>query len=1073
MNTRRPQLFLPSEIVDANATSSAPIDPLAKLEKGLADLTVRFQANEAALAEIHRRQDEAARGKASPKALPRPLRVLRRRLRQFGLWSDGRAKKADLGGVLGAARALAPTPIKPFFDKLAPYEAWMAANRVTAASVEDLRTALASAAALPRISILTPVFNTRPDYLQETVRSVLGQIYDNWQLCLVDDGSTSPETIAALAAVEGSDPRILVHRRATNGGISNATNEAAEIATGEILLFLDHDDLLTPDCLAELALYYSAHPAADLVYSDDDKIDDSGRRYAPQFKPDWSPVLLLSFMYLSHALTVRRSLFLALGGFRSRFDGSQDYDFALRAAEHARHVGHVPRILYHWRAAPGSTAVSGDAKPESFRAGREAVQEALDRRGVQAVARQPDWAAEAKVGMFSLDFPDDGPSVTLVVPTYNRADLLGDCIASLKQTTYSNYEVLIIDNGSDEADALALLAELAQAPRTTVLRVPRRPEGFNFSALMNKAVAAASGEYVLFLNNDTSVINPRWLSQMVGYGQIEGVGCVGAQLRFGDDSVQHAGIVHGLNDGLVGHAFRHAPTHDWGYMGFIRTAREYSGVTAACMLTRRDLFIESRGFDVSNFAVAYNDVDYCFRLVEDGYSCVYCPDALLFHYEGKTRGYSDNPIEVANLRRLYGDWRDPWYNPNLSLDSDRFEIGARRLPMRARRPVRAVFISHNLSREGAPNTLFDLIAGLKAAGIVDPLVLSPRDGPLRDDYEQLDVDVRLFTEPAREAAAFESGLERLAKVIQGWKAEVVVANTLRVFYGVNAAARAETPAIWLQHESEPWETYFDYLEPGVRSFAYAAFGQAYRTTYVAEATRRAWTGVQTRQSSQIIRHGVPPVRLAEEVGRWSRDAARAALGVREDETVLCLLGTVCRRKGQLDLAQAIKPVMAASARPVRCFIAGAVAEADYEEQIRAVVAEVSGGDQALTVTGSVADMAPYYAAADVIVCTSRMESAPRVMIEAMAFALPIVTTPVFGIPEMVRLGINALFYSPGDVDDLAQTLLSLVSDPERGRTMGKAGAAVLASLPGYRDMVETYAQIIREAALLKDDRPTF
>lgn len=1073
MNTRRPQLFLPSEIFDANATVSASVDPLAKLEKGLADLTVRLQASEAALAEIHRRQDEATRLKAAPKTLPRPLRVLRRRLRQFGLWSDGRAKKADLDGVLGVARALAPTPIKPFFDKLAPYEAWMASNRVTTASIEDLRTALASAAVLPTISILTPVFNTRPDYLQEMAGSVLGQVYDSWQLCLVDDGSTSPETIATLATLEDSDPRILVHRRETNGGISNATNDAAEIATGEILLFLDHDDLLTPDCLAEIALYYSVHPEADLVYSDDDKIDDSGRRYAPQFKPDWSPVLLLSFMYLSHALTVRRSLFLALGGFRSRFDGSQDYDFVLRAVEQARHVGHVPRILYHWRAVPGSTAVSGDAKPESFRAGREAVQEALDRRGVKAIARQPDWAAEAKVGMFSLDFPDDGPSVTLIVPTYNRADLLRDCIKSLKQTTYSNYDVLIVDNGSDEADAVALLAELARAPRTTVLRVPRRPEGFNFSALMNEAVAKACGEYVLFLNNDTSVINPRWLSQMVGYGQIEGVGCVGALLRFGDESVQHAGIVHGLNDGLVGHAFRHAAPHDWGYMGFIRTAREYSGVTAACMLTLRKIFIESGGFDVSNFAVAYNDVDYCFRLVEDGYSCIYCPDAVLFHYEGKTRGYSDNPSEVANLRRLYGDWRDPWYNPNLSLDNDRFEIGTRRLPMRANRPVRAVFISHNLSREGAPNTLFDLIAGLKAAGTVVPLVLSPRDGPLRDDYEQRGIDVRLFTEPAREAAAFESGVERIAKVIQGWGAEVVIANTLRVFYGVNAAVQAGTSAIWLQHESEPWETYFDYLEPGVRSFAYAAFGQAYRTTYVADATRRAWTGVQTRQSAQTIRHGVPPARLAEEVGRWTRDAARAALSVREDETVLCLLGTVCRRKGQLDLAQAIKSVMTASARPVRCFIVGAVAEPDYEERIRATLAEVPGSATAVTVTGSVVDMAPYYAAADVIVCTSRMESAPRVMIEAMAFGLPIVTTPVFGIPEMVRAGVNALFYSPGDIDGLAQALLSLISAPERGRGMGKAGAAVLASLPGYRDMVETYAQIIREAALLKDDRPTF
>ena len=448
--------------------------------------------------------------------LPRPLRVLRKRLRALGLWSTakGRSKAPGVWNSLADVGKAAPRALQPWFEPMDRYLAWRVVNALTPAAVVDLQQAMKAARPEVRFSIITPVYNTSAQHLHETVQSVLAQVYGDWELWLSDDASTDPDTRRALAEVAGLDKRIRTLTSSQNGGISVATNAAASKATGDVLVFLDHDDLLTPDCLAELALYYAAHPDADIVYSDDDKLDDEGRFYAPQFKPDWSPALLTSFMYMSHVFTVRRSLFAELGGFRSDFDGSQDYDFALRASERARHVGHIPRVLYHWRAVAGSTAVSGEAKPHSFEAGRRAVQEHLDRTGVVGQVVHADWAQAAKVGMFSIRFPDQGPSVTIIVPTYNATDLLSVCLESLQLTTYSNYRVMVVDNDSDCLDTLAYLDSLSQEPRISVERISKVDGRFNYAALMNEAVERADGDLILFLNNDTKVIEPSWLSQM-------------------------------------------------------------------------------------------------------------------------------------------------------------------------------------------------------------------------------------------------------------------------------------------------------------------------------------------------------------------------------------------------------------------------------------------------------------------------------------------------------------------------------------------------------------------------------
>lgn len=337
---------------------------------------------------------------------------------------SARAKSPPVWASVAEMGQDAPPALTPWFEPLDRYAAWRNVNGFNSAARADLDEALQATRPSVKFSIITPVYNTSATHLHETVQSVMDQVYGDWELLLFDDASPDVATRQALTEVASLDSRIRTHYSAINGGISAATNAAVSEATGEILVFLDHDDLLTPDCLAELALYYTVHPDADIVYSDDDKFDNQGCYYAPQFKPDWSPALLTSFMYMSHVFTVRRALFVDLGGFRSEFDGSQDYDFALRASERARHVGHIPRVLYHWRAIAGSTAVSGDAKPHSFAAGQRGVQEHLDRMGILGEVVHADWARAAKVGMFSIQFPDEGPSVTIIIPTYNGVDLL-------------------------------------------------------------------------------------------------------------------------------------------------------------------------------------------------------------------------------------------------------------------------------------------------------------------------------------------------------------------------------------------------------------------------------------------------------------------------------------------------------------------------------------------------------------------------------------------------------------------------------------------------------------------------
>jgi glycosyltransferase involved in cell wall biosynthesis len=533
----------------------------------------------------------------------------------------------------------------------------------------------------PVISIVVPVYNTGETYLREMIESVFQQLYPHWELCLADDASTEPHVERVLREFAALDTRVKIVRRQINGHICAATNSALDLATGEFVALLDHDDLLSERALYEVALELDAHPDADIIYSDSDNIDDSGRRWAPYFKTDWDPDLMLGHNMISHLGVYRRALVERIGRLRVGFEGSQDYDLMLRAAEATTpdRIRHIPAVLYHWRRDARSSSFSALSHERCLIAARRAIRSHLERTGARArVEVAPRIPSFTRV-VYTV--PSERPLVSVIVPTRDKADLLACCAAGvLTCTDYEPLELIIVDNESQEPETHQLLAHLAADPRVRILR---HPGDFNCAAINNRAVQEARGDLIVLLNNDVNVISSWWLEEMASHALRTDVGAVGAKLLYPDGRVQHAGVVLGVGHG-AGHFFHRVPKDDIGYMGFLALTRRVSAVTAACMVLRRSVYLEVGGLDEDNFPVAFNDVDLCLRLGARGYAIVWTPHAELYHCESATRGADMGAERATRLAReaecLWRRWGavlrcDPYYNPNCSLVAGCFEPG--------------------------------------------------------------------------------------------------------------------------------------------------------------------------------------------------------------------------------------------------------------------------------------------------------------------------------------------------------------------------------------------------------------
>ncbi len=533
----------------------------------------------------------------------------------------------------------------------------------------------------PVISIVMPVYNTREKHLREAISSVLGQLYPYWELCIADDCSTEPHVKYVLEEI-ASDPRIRIVNRPINGNISAASNSALAEARGEFIALMDHDDILPEKALFEIAAELNLHSKADVIYSDEDRIDDAGRRSDPYFKSDWNPELMLGHNMISHLGVYRRTLIERIGGFREGYEGSQDYDLALRAIDATRPelVRHIPAILYHWRRQDGRGSFSDRQLARCSVAARRAIADHLERRNLTGRVvphpLMPTWHQVA------YDLPEPLPLVSIIIPTRDRADLLRQCLSGiLDQTNYANFEIIIVDNGSSEPATRRLFKSLRKHPQVRIVPDDRP---FNYSALNNKAASLAQGEILLLLNNDIKVIEPGWLKELVRHAVRPEIGAVGAKLLYEDGRVQHGGIVLGVG-GIANHFHHLRRDSDPGYFGLAALTQNVSAVTGACLAVRRKLFHHVGGLDEENLAVAFNDVDFCLKLVESGYRNVWTPHAKLIHLESVSRGADTAPEKRERFQReidyMRVRWyrqlaRDRFYNVNFCLTSGNFNIAS-------------------------------------------------------------------------------------------------------------------------------------------------------------------------------------------------------------------------------------------------------------------------------------------------------------------------------------------------------------------------------------------------------------
>lgn len=553
------------------------------------------------------------------------------------------------------------------------YQKWIRKNQITEQYINIAQKQINQWQLHPKFSLIMPVYNVEAELLEKAIESVRNQIYPEWELCIADDASPKSHIRSILTYYSKLDPRIKVVFRTENGHISAASNSALELATGDYIALLDHDDELAIDALFENAKLINSHPDADFIYSDEDKIDTKGNRFAPCFKPDWSPEYFYATMYTCHLSVYRTSVIREIGGFRSEYDGSQDYDLGLRVVEKAKNIYHIPKILYHWRTIPTSAASGSQAKPWAYIAGQKALQAMLERSSYPGRVEET-----ANPGIYRVRRDIIGqPLISIIIPsagtTINTRKgslcLLENCIHSIQQlSTYCNYEIIVVD-GYDIPEATL------QAISAPNLHLVRCADPFNFSARINKGAAKAKGEFLLLLNDRTEVITPDWLKSMLELAQQKEIGAVGAKLFFPNKTIQHVGVI--IIDGNPIHAFYGFDGEHPGYFCSNIVNRNYLAVTGACLMMRQELFQQLGGLD-EDFPLNYNDVDLCLKAYKAGYRNVVTPLAQLIHYESASRQKNLKPGELEQLNHKWKEYfqildKDPYYNFNLSCSAANFE----------------------------------------------------------------------------------------------------------------------------------------------------------------------------------------------------------------------------------------------------------------------------------------------------------------------------------------------------------------------------------------------------------------
>jgi len=886
------------------------------------------------------------------------------------------------------------------------YSSWIAEHEPDAGALEGQRHLSEQLPVRVKISLLTPVHNTPATFLDEMFASVVAQTYDNWELCIVDGGSDRAETIETLRRWQGRDERIRVEHLGDNLGISENTNRALRLATGDFVACLDHDDVLAPFALYELARAASEFPEADVFYSDEDRLSAKGKRHAPFFKPEWSPELLLSFMYIGHLSAYRRSLALEIDGFRKEFDLSQDYDFALRATERAGSIHHIPHVLYHWREHPASGSTGG--KPGARRTNLAALADAMSRRNLAADVLEYPTANRARLKIARW------PRVSIIVPTDSPTRARA-CLQELPRATkYPDLELVVVTNTK-----LAQSLQVLEAEGATVHVVPY-DKPFNFSEKCNLGAEASTGERLIFFNDDVETDQPDWIQNVIEPLENPEVGAVAPKLLYETGKIQHAGLVTGVR-GLIGTAFHQRPADSTEHFNLAQSLRNVGALSAACLAMRRADFFQIGGFDIVHTPIGHSDVDLSFKVREAGLRCVYTPFATLRHAGHVSIGADEkreptrerDKAAIFLLKRWAGHvTHDPYFTDNmrdwLHLDSPTpIRMVARDRVASIESSPDLLFVSHDLSLSGAPILLLHLAIWCVRNGMY-VVVATPSDGPLREKYEA--AGIPLVIDPL-----ITTGHESFVNFARAF--DCVLANTIRSEPAVRAAHMAKVPVIWWVHETQVGEHYLR-EEARLRS-ALALADAILAPTERTAAVYRPFTGSPVKCSF----YGIPDVGGSDPA---SGDGRRGTMR-------FLVLGSIEPRKGQdvfLDAVLSLPEEM----RPSTEFrLLGRVMDPEFGARVEAAGAGLPN----LSIDGGCdhAEALDAIRRSDVLVCSSRDEAMPVTIMEALSLGKAIVSTNVGGIREILTDGHDALLVRPEDPGALAAAIHRLWKDPELARRL--------------------------------------
>jgi GT2 family glycosyltransferase/glycosyltransferase involved in cell wall biosynthesis len=897
------------------------------------------------------------------------------------------------------------------------YAEWVAEHEPTAEELEKQRCESNAWDRRPKISLLIPLFDPPAEFLNQLFASVVAQTYENWEACVVDGGSKDREMLESLRRWMKTDARIRMQRLEENLGISENTNHALRVATGDFVALVDHDDALAPFALYELASAIRRRPAADIFYSDEDRLCESGERARPFFKPEWSPELLYSFMYLGHLSAYRRELALAMGGFRQEFNLSQDYDFALRATEQAREIVHVPHVLYHWREHAASAASGG--KPDARKTNIAALVDAVKRRGLNAEVLEYPTANRVRMSL------PKAMRVSVITPT-DSATLAEKCARELPAAShYANAEFIIVTS-TELIEQLRRLAE----PISSLVRFVAFDAPFNFSAKCNAGAQMASGERIIFLNDDVEAGQSDWIENLIEPLQNQDVGAVAPKLLYPTGRIQHAGLVTGVR-GLVGTAMHQWPGDSVDYTNFAQSMRTVSALSAACLAMRRADFFALGGFDEVNTPIAHSDLDLCFKVREAGMRCVYTPFATMTHHGHVSIGEEKQAGEVQVVDRstifLLQRWaefscHDPYYTNNmrdwLYRDSpEPIRMFAPRNSADTNSERNVLLISQDLTLTGAPIMVSHLAKWCKTHGIF-VVVMSPVDGPLRGTLVEADIPVIIdpllatgyeaFTKfgchlPVRSHRSFTSFARDF---------DCVVASTIFAAPLIRDASKEAIPHIWWIQEGLVGNHYLNKysLLPGV-------LGLAELIITPDKSSRRIYQAF-ARHPIRVLPYGIPDVAQ----GHSSRQ--ERPIGPLR----FLLLGTIEHRKGQQTLLEAVRRLPPDVLDRSEFLIVGRPNDAKLAADVRSAAEASPHIRYRETVAHN--DALALIRETDVMLCASSDETGPLTLIEAMALGKAILSTRVGVVGENLIPEEDALFVEAGDAVGLAAAIERLVREPK-------------------------------------------